>query len=370
MLKKVILINYRNIAKADISPSPTTTVVFGENGQGKTNLIEGIYLACILKAVRAPFDKELIRFGEDTAVVTVFFEQEQLEISVFPWGKEIRLNTKVKTGLEVLGKFKAIMFSPRDLELVFGPPVNRRKFLDIVLALTDQEYLYNLASYNRVLKQRNKVLLFLNEGRSEDLDIWSQELINYGARLWLKRATFLKDINEIFKKISADLSNLGTLHLEYETKIKTMVPKSEKQIKQSFALELNKARNSEIKFKTTLIGPHRDDFKIISETIFEEKVISKDLGSFGSQGEARIAAVCLKLAEIEYFKERGNDPTFLLDDVFSELDKTHQENLIKILDKNQTIITTNSLDIFPENVQKKALILKIAAGKIEEFKTE
>src|SRR3989344_2612313 len=200
MLKKVILINYRNIAKADISPSPTTTVVFGENGQGKTNLIEGIYLACILKAVRAPFDKELIRLG-----------------------KEIRLNTKVKTGLEVLGKFKAIMFSPRDLELVFGPPVNRRKFLDIVLALTDQEYLYNLASYNRVLKQRNKVLLFLNEGRSEYLDIWSQELINYGTRLWLKRATFLKDINEIFKKISADLSNLGTLHLEYETKIKTRI---------------------------------------------------------------------------------------------------------------------------------------------------
>lgn len=358
-IQDIQLKDFRNYKELQVSFSKNVNIFLGNNAQGKTNLLEGIYLTAMAKSFKTMRDREMIRFGESFCKVKtdciIGGETHTTEILITKEGKKgIKINgVKVQKITELLERIYIIIFSPEDLKIVKDEPEKRRRFVDRELCLIKPGYFHALNNYKRALKQRNT---YLKEDLIENsvLDIWDMELAKYGSRVVSERNAFIGKIDkisgEIHHKISGGRENLS---VKYEPS--TTVSHN---MEESFYHLLKEKRNDDIRSRTTGMGPHKDDIKISVGEI--------DLRKFGSQGQQRTAALSLKLSEIKLIEEEmGEKPILLLDDVLSELDHERQSFLIHSLGGNQLFITTADLSGKVARELPEGKIFKISEGQIE-----
>ncbi len=343
-------------------------ILLGNNAQGKTNLLESIYVLAMGKSHRTSKDKEWVRFGDPFAVIKGKVVRRNglvtLDITVTDKGKKARINGLEQRKLsDFIGTLNAVMFAPEDLDLVKGSPNHRRRFMDMEIGQVSPTYLYNLNSYNKILIQRNQLLkeIARKEKKVDLLEIWDQQLVDYGVRILLKRSYFIEKLKVWAKDIHADITNnREELSIKYQSSLQFLPDTEVEQLKDQYLELLKKQHDKEVIRGISLIGPHRDDLSFY--------IGDRDVQSFGSQGQQRTTALSVKLAEIELIhQEIGEYPILLLDDVFSELDDQRQSHLLKsIKDKCQTFITTTSIDGISEEILQESRLFHISAGALEE----
>ena len=340
IVESVELKDYRNYEFLDMNFNEHVNIIYGDNAQGKTNILESIYMCSTSKSHRGSKDREIVRFGED---------ESHIKLNVLKHGMKYRIDmhlkknkTKgiavngipIKKAVELFGIINIVFFSPEDLNIIKEGPAGRRRFIDLELSQLDKIYLNNLSNYNRIINQRNSLLKDIYGSNQqhllETLDIWDMQLAAYGTKVLERRKEFVRQVNEIISEIHFRLTGgKEQLSLTYESSIGEM----------SMEQALKKNRERDLRMKSTSVGPHRDDLCFLSGDL--------DIRKFGSQGQQRTAALSLKLAEIELVKRIiGDTPILLLDDVLSELDKNRQNYLLDSIHDIQTLITCTGLDEF------------------------
>ena len=357
IIKSIKLENFRNYESLDLDFEKGTNILYGDNAQGKTNVLEAIYLSATTKSHKGSKDKEIIRFLQDEAHIRTILDKEGLEYRVDMHlrknkSKGIAINGQhLKKAAELLGLLNVVFFSPEDLSIIKNGPSERRRFVDMELCQIDKYYLYNLNQYNKIVNQRNKLLkdFYYNSDLNETLQVWNMQLVSYGKQIINRREKFIEQLNEIIYDIHKNLSgDREELKIIYEPDV------SEEEFEQ----KLKNSQERDIKLKMTSVGPHRDDFCFMVNGI--------DIRKFGSQGQQRTAALSLKLSEIELVKKvTGDSPVLLLDDVLSELDSNRQNYLLNNIGDIQTIITCTGLDEFINNRFEIDKIYKVSNGVIE-----
>ncbi len=357
-IKEIELNNFRNYKEQKVSFSRGVNIFIGKNAQGKTNLLEGIYLNAFGKSFKNVKDKELIKFGEEYCRIKAVSESEEgentTEIVIKNDGRKgiKKDGIKISKSSELLDRIFIIIFSPEDLRIVKDEPEKRRRFINRELCQIRAGYLSDLNDYSRILKQRN---IYLKEKQIDTdlLDIWDRQLAACGTRIVRKRSQFVERIDEISRKIHSGITE-GTEHLElkYEASIAPA-----ENLEEVFYETLVGTREDDIRNGTTSRGPHRDDIRISADGI--------DLRRFGSQGQQRTAALSLKLSEIKIIEEeKGEKPILLLDDVLSELDNDRQLMLIQSLGENQMFITTTEIMESVASRLPKGKYFKIVEGQV------
>jgi DNA replication and repair protein RecF len=337
-IKSLELKNYRNYNDLSISFLPGSNLFYGDNAQGKTNILESIYLAGTSRSHRGSKDRELIKFGEEESHIRLFLEKREIEHRI-----DIHLKKNKTKGIaidgmpirksgDLLGILNIIFFSPEDLSIIKNGPGERRRFLDMELCQLQKVYMHDLTQYNKILRQRNQLLaqIFYDRNLIDTLDIWDMQLEKYGISIIEKRKLFIKELNEI----------IGNIHKKLTGGKEKIIVSYENHVdEENFSHQLRKRREIDLKYKNTGIGPHRDDMKIMVNDI--------DVRTYGSQGQQRTAALSLKLSEIELVKRKiGDTPILLLDDVLSELDSNRKSYLLESIRGIQTFITCTGLEEF------------------------
>ena len=355
-IKQLKLKNYRNYDLLELDFDPSTNILYGDNAQGKTNILESIYMCGTTKSHRGTKDRDMIRFGHEEAHIEAVIDKKGVpfEIDIHlknnsPKGVAIN-KMPIRRAIELFGIVNIVFFSPEDLNIIKNGPSERRKFIDLELSQLDKVYLSDLTNYNRIVNQRNKLLkdVYDRKDLMETLDIWDLQLVNYGKKIIDRRNKFIVELNEIVGKVHEQLTG-GKEHLQiyYEPSVSSM----------DFETNLIKNREKDIKMKSTSVGPHRDDICFMADGL--------DIRKFGSQGQQRTAALSLKLSEIEIVKKVINDtPILLLDDVLSELDKHRQNYLLDSISDIQTLITCTGLDDFVNNRFHINKIVHVENGKV------
>ena len=336
-VNEIELKDFRNYRDIKISFSRDMNIFIGENAQGKTNLLEGIYFNSLAKSFKSYRDKDVIRFGEEFCriITNVNYDGEDhvIEIVINREGKKaVKVDgVRIKKTSELLEGINIIIFSPEDLKIVKDEPAVRRNFIDRELCKIRPGYLNEINVYKRALQQRNA---YLKEENIDDdiLDLWDEKLIESGSRVVRMRREFIEKIRIISRDIHERISGgREELEIDYVTDIDS--PGKEEE---TFRKILTKERGRDRYHRMTGKGPHRDDIKISAE--------GRELKKFGSQGQQRTAALALKLSEIKIVEEEcGEKPVLLLDDVLSELDRERQKFLINNLGENQMFITTTDI---------------------------
>lgn len=355
-IESVELKNYRNYNSLLMEFDKGTNILYGDNAQGKTNVLESIYLCGTTKSHRGSKDKDIIQFHEEESHIRMYVNKDTVSYKIDMHLKKnktkgIAINgIPIKKARELFGIINIVFFSPEDLNIIKNGPGERRRFLDLELCQLDKLYLPDLSSYNHVLNQRNKLLkdIEYHPELESTMDVWDEQLVYYGSKIINAREKFLNDLNEIIVGIHHNLTGQREkLELLYEPNI-TM---------QLFGETLKKSRKKEIKFKITSSGPHRDDLCV--------KINDIDIRKYGSQGQQRTAALSLKLSEIYLVKKIIKDtPILLLDDVLSELDSNRQNYLLNSIRDIQTMITCTGLDEFVNNRFKINKIFKVIDGSV------
>ncbi len=348
--------DFRNYEYTKVEFHEKTNIFYGDNAQGKTNLLEALYLCSMTKSHKGSKDKELIRIGKDEAHIKVCLEKRgvphRIDLHLKKGrGKGIAIDgIPVKRSLEVLGLFHVVFFSPEDLGIVKNGPSERRKFLNMELCQLDSMYLYDLTEYNKVLEQRNKLLkqISFQPSLKETLDIWDTKLLEYGEKVIQRRKEFIEELGEIVVRVNERLTGgKEKISIFYEPDVS----------KEEFEKKLMASREKDLKLCSTGVGPHRDDI------CFLEK--EADLRKYGSQGQQRTLALSLKLAEIDLVKEKINDtPVLLLDDVLSELDRNRQNYLLESLEEVQTMITCTGIEEFVDSRLTLDRIFHVVDGTV------
>lgn len=351
ILQRLRLQNFRSYPGREFEFSPKTTLVIGPNTSGKTNLLETIYLLATGKSFRATLEQEMITWDQDLGRVKgrVLKGKEITDLEIILTRGEIsgekvarkkyQVNGIARRMMDFVGNLRAVYFGPEDLDLVTDSPSPRRKYLDLVLSQVDREYIRSSLSYEKGLRQRNKLLERIrDEGipRSQLL-FWDQLLIKNGEYLTKKREEFIEFCN-------SQPHSLLPFSLEYD---KSVISPA----------RLKEYTEEEVAAGATLVGPHRDDFS------FKEKL--RDLSIYGSRGEQRLAILWLKLGELEFISQKVSErPIFLLDDIFSELDQEYRKLVLKVIPAQQTIITTADLRLVDKEYQKKMEMVELRRERI------
>ncbi len=338
IINKLELTDYRNYESLELEFDKGTNILFGDNAQGKTNILEAIFVAATTKSHRGSKDSEIIRFGCSEGHIRTYLEKNGVGTKVdmhlrSAKSKGIAIDgQRIKKATDLMGLCNVVFFSPEDLNIIKNGPGYRRRFIDMELSQLDSFYLYNLNNYNKIVNQRNQLLkdLYFNPQLKETLPIWDDQLISYGNKVIERRRQFVDQLNEIIYDIHRKLSGgIEEIKIIYE-------PDTDEE---GYAEKLKKNHERDIKSKVTSVGPHRDDFS------FETGGI--DIRKYGSQGQQRTAALSLKLSEIEIVKNITKDtPILLLDDVLSELDSKRQKFLLDSIGDIQTIISCTGLEEF------------------------
>lgn len=356
-IKSLQLDGYRNYNNETVYFDKGTNILFGDNAQGKTNILESIFMCATTKSHKGSKDKEIVNFDKEEAHLTMYLDKagDEHKIDMLirkDKSKVVAVNgSKIKKATELMGLLNVVLFSPEDLGIIKNGPSERRRFVDMELCQLDNIYLYNLSKYNKIVDSRNKLIKdsYVNSDLLETLNIWDSQLVSYGKQIIDKRYKFVEELNNIICDVHSKLTN-GKEHLEigYEPDVWA----------EDFETELRNTRDKDIRYKITGCGPHRDDFSF--------NVNGIDIRKYGSQGQQRTAALSLKLSEIEIVKKiTGHTPVLLLDDVLSELDSKRQNYLLGTIGNIQTIITCTGLDDFVnENFQINKLI-KVTNGTVE-----
>ncbi len=330
--------NFRNIADLSFTADNGVNVIYGENAQGKTNILESVWLFTGCKSFRGAKDNELIKFNEDFAKINLDFSdnlrEKKSEIIIADKKKTASLNgVSLRSTAELIGSFYAVIFSPVHLSLIKDGPVARRKFLDTALCQLKPSYAEHLAGYKRALIQRNALLkdLHLNSELYDMLDTWDDQLARYSACVIKERLQYIDLLSEYSKSIYSGISeNKENFSVYYSKNINKDLPV--KDIYLSEIENLKNSRKEDIFSKTTTVGPHRDDLEILIDNVSAR--------SFGSQGQQRSCALALKLGESEIIKKiTGETPVALLDDVMSELDEKRQDYVLNHINDRQVFLT-------------------------------
>jgi len=366
-ITQITLQNYRNYKKEKISFSPFLNIIVGRNAQGKTNLLEAIYLACLTKSLRTTKDKDLIYFGQNQSRVKInlqkSFGEQLIEINLFKnQKKNIKINdlTVLRVG-DLLGSLQAVYFCPDELKLIKDSPENRRRFLDISISQANKSYFYTLLRFEKILAQRNKLLkaAITFEEIKPSLSILTHQLIEESHKIIYERRRFIENLKSPLQKTHSFLTNNQE---QIEISYQSIPGETKEEIRENLIKELQKNEDKEFKERCTQAGPHRDDFKIICHCCADSESQPIDLRHFGSQGQQRTATLSLKLSKLIILEEQcGEKPILLLDDVLSELDHTRRQKLLEIAGSYQTVLTATDV---PPNLPKNTNIIKIQNGEV------
>lgn len=358
IIKSIELSNFRNYENLEIHFDHGTNILYGDNAQGKTNILEAAFLSGTTKSHKGSKDKEVIRFGCEEAHIRTVVERNEKEYQIdmhlkTRGSKGVAINKlPIKKASELFGILNIVFFSPEDLNIIKNGPAERRRFLDSELCQLDKLYLSDLTKYNKILNQRNKLLkdIYFRPDLIETLPVWDAQLLDTGKRIIKRRKIFIVELNEIIGQIHSNISGgKEQLILKYEPNIDDIF----------FEDELLKAKNKDLKLCQTTVGPHRDDMLFSVNDI--------DIRKFGSQGQQRTSALSLKLAEIEIVKKSiHNTPVLLLDDVLSELDSNRQNYLLNSISDIQTIITCTGLEEFVRNRFHINKVFQVINGEVFE----
>ena len=356
VIKSLKLKNYRNYELLDLTFDSKTNILYGDNAQGKTNILEALYLSGTTKSHRGTKDRDLIQFGYEESHLETIVEKNGIDYQIDMHLKKnspkgIAINKiPIRKASELFGIVHFVFFSPEDLNIIKEGPAGRRRFIDLELSQLDKVYLSNLSNYNRIINQRNSLLkeLYYQENLIETLDIWDMQLAEYGTKVIESRKKFIEQVNNIISNIHYRLTGgKENITLTYESSVGDM----------SLEQALKRYRQRDIKFKSTSVGPHRDDLCF--------KIGEIDIRKFGSQGQQRTSALSLKLSEIELVRMLIRDtPVLLLDDVLSELDKNRQNYLLDSIHDIQTIITCTGLDEFVNHRFSINKIFHVKSGTV------
>ena len=351
-IKKIKIKNFRNYKEEEINLEKNINIFYGENAQGKTNIIEAIFLCSLGKSFRAKKDFEMIKLNEKNAIIEIEYKKSDRDGKIkieLENKKNIYLNgIKIKKLSELLGNLNIVIFTPDDINILKGGPENRRKFLNIMISQLRPNYMHILNLYLKTIDQRNKYLKQIKEENKDEklLEIWDEKLAEYAIKIYEYRKEFINKIIEKIKIIHNKITNgKEEIELEYITECKH---------KEEYLKLLKERRKLDIIKGFTTKGRHRDDFMIY--------INKKEINIYGSQGQNRTAMLSLKLAELQViYDEIGEYPILLLDDFMSELDKIRRKNFLENIEDTQVIITgTEKLDI--ENL--KYLEYNVSNGKV------
>ena len=353
-IKSLELKNYRNYESLCINISPGTNILYGDNAQGKTNILEAVYLAGTSKSHKGSKDREMIRFENEESHIRMMVKKGDLSYKIDMHlrknkAKGVAINgLPIRKARELLGVVNLVFFSPEDLNIIKNGPGERRRFLDSELCQLDGVYITELAGYNHIVNQRNRLLkdCYMNPGLKGTLDVWDMQMVDYGKKIIRKREAFVEELNEIARGLHKGLTGgIEELEILYEPSVTAA------------EFEDKLSRNRELRMKLTSVGPHRDDFCV--------KVNGIDIRRYGSQGQQRTAALSLKLSEIYLVKKKIRDtPVLLLDDVLSELDSSRQTYLLESIHDIQTLITCTGLDDFVSHQFKINRVFQVVKGHV------
>jgi DNA replication and repair protein RecF len=397
-LTRLSLSHFRNYAHLELDFAPGITLLHGNNAQGKTNLLEAIFFLATARSPHAGAERELIHWGaasepipfarveaqiarasgQTVELEIVLVTGEERDLSTARVSKRIKVNGISKRTLELLGNLNVVLFLPEDLDLVFGSPSERRRYLDTTLSQIDAKYSRALSQYGQVLEQRNALLKEFRERsfNAAELEPWNNQLVENGAYIMARRAQAVDTYNELSADIYPRLTAATQrLKLQYQPTLPpdAFTPPSTRQlglgisppdapleqIRAAFQRQLAAMRSREVGAALTLVGPHRDDLRFFIDGV--------DMITYASRGQGRTIAVSLKMAEMELMRrETGEDPILLLDDVMSELDKPRRAALAQtILQAPQAIVSATDLDDFTPEFLAQARILSIRDGQVE-----
>ena len=380
-LSRLRLTNFRNLTQLDLGLSPGVTVYYGPNAQGKTTLLEAVYLLCIARSFRAENEREVVTFqaanaGEQALVdgtieknghrlrVIVGYQPthrsgNNASVLAYNVRKDIRVNRIKRTAGELIGQVNAVLFSAADIELVQGPPSGRRRFLDILLSQADNFYLKGLQRYQKIVQQRNQLLRLVREGRAkaDELIFWNDELVREGAWITWRRYEAMRQLTPACVQHHEDLSGPEE-NLEVAYRPSVLLGGDLSETENNFGEALAAVSYRERARPVTAVGPHRDDFNLMID--------DADMGVFASRGQARTLALTLRLAEAEFLSSvRGERPVVLFDDAFSEMDSSRRHRLLeKATHYEQVLITTTDLEQVSEFFGSGANYNYIAKGQV------
>ena len=362
IIESIELSNFRNYENLQIHLDEGTNILYGDNAQGKTNILESVYICGTTKSHKGSKDKELIRFGEEESHIRMMIKKDGLSYKIDMHlrknkAKGVAINgLPIKKARELFGIVNLVFFSPEDLSIIKEGPAGRRRFLDMELSQIDKGYLQQLIAYNKILNERNNLLKQINlyPALIETLDGWDEQLLTAGQFLIKKREEFVQFLDEMMARIHSQLTGgKEQMKVEYEKNVSA----------EEFREQLYSRRNKDISSGTTTAGPHRDDLRF--------KVGGIDIRKFGSQGQQRTAALSLKLSEIRLIEQvTGEKPILLLDDVLSELDAGRQSWLLESIQDIQTLISCTGLDDFVNSRISLDKVFRVTEGRVQEEKTE
>ena len=342
-IKRLEFTSFRNYGSLKLDLEEGCNIFYGNNAQGKTNILEGIYLSCTTKSHKKSKDREMIRFGDEEAHLRVYIEKRNIDykIDMHLKGnvkKHIAVNGQpIKRAADLLGIANIIFFSPEDISMIKSGPSERRRFVDMDLSQLDSLYLSSLSDYSKALEQKNKLLrdaaYFKDPSFNDMLDVWDEKLMEYGKEIIKKRSLFIEELNTILKDKNREITGIDEeLSCVYEPDASV----------DDYREKLLRGRKGDMKSGSTSTGPHRDDIRF--------SLNGTDLRKYGSQGQQRSASLSVKLSEIELVKKRiGDTPILMLDDVLSELDSSRQKCLLNSIGDIQTLITCTGLEELIKN---------------------
>ncbi|MBQ8249544.1 MAG: DNA replication/repair protein RecF [Clostridia bacterium] len=367
--KRVIYRNFRNISEAEIEFSPGVNVLIGNNAEGKTNALEGIYLMASGKSFRSPRERDMVKFGESFFEASLIMEDSEREQELYfkAYSGEITKRRECKKNgvtlskiSELIGVFRAVLFCPEHLAIVKAGPSERRSFLDIAICQLKPVYLKSLQKFNKILTQRNALLKQISDGIADEslLEVYSEQLARESAFIYRTRYEYIKRLSEFVKVFFSELSKSSgddareVPELVYKNSLKITEQLSEAEAYEHYIRLLKTNTIREIGAGVTLYGSHKDDIEIYLD--------SKEARQFASQGQQRSLALAMKLGEGEISKEySGEYPVFLFDDVLSELDPKRQRFLLSKLGDRQVIMTTCT----PPPVESDAHFVSVEGGR-------
>lgn len=369
IINRIILENFRNYGNCNLCLNPNINVLYGKNAQGKTNILESIYLCSMGKSHRTSKNSELIKHNES-------FFKCKIEVTDGEYNKDIEYNfrnnkkellineIKVDKLGNFVGELKTVLFAPEHLDIIKDGPSYRRKFVDMCICQTDKKYFYKLQEYNKILKQ--KAALLKNSNHRDfslieaELEIWNEQLVEAMLFIYYARKTFVNEFKELLVTRNINLTNSDdVLKFRYLSKLNDVYDNDVEIFRKNLSEKVRSLKQREINAGIILYGIHRDEYEILLN--------EKEIKVYGSQGQVRTSVIALKLAEMDYIKVKsGSEPILLLDDVFSELDEYRQQYLIDTIKDRQVIITCTSRDIISLD-KYQCEFINVNEGKISQI---
>lgn len=370
IVKRIKCYNFRNIQRAELSPSPTLNVFVGKNAQGKSNFLESLYIFATGKSYRTNRTDDMINFNSSYAEINIELEkrknEHQLYMQLSESGKKLSIDGVVRKRIsDLIGYLNVVSFFPKDLNLINGGPSERRDFIDMEISQVQPSF-YNLGNkYSRLIRQRNRFLKqnYRQEYKGTLLKSYNEQLIELGSQIVKKRLETLYKMSLLarlsHRQITETRENLVIKYISnigFDDPLINIYKNSKEDIEDLLNKKLISVKDREKERRTTLVGPHLDDFACL--------INGKDVRRFGSQGQIRTTVISLKLAELQFMKsETGELPILILDDVLSELDKERQHLLLNnAAGSAQTFVATTDIELLNENIIKEASIYRVEKG--------